>query len=312
MNGGGDRHRGGARRRSPTPSSQPAAASARPGHAVGTLPPLSPPPSRDVERRDGTRIRRTQGPWMSVSSMTSRGRSQPTSSPSRSSAEPAFDGPLDELDRRSGGELRALAAFRELSGKRYSTSLAATGELPASRLVTVGIGDAGDARSRDGAAHRRHGASGASAAATVERAGDLARRRSSTPSTASRRDRRRARRARRRRGRLRPRDHLPRERRDVAAGARRADPRRARARTPRRSTEAAERGVIIGEGANIARDALEPRLERRQPGGPRRRGAGDRRAARPVDRRHRARSGRPSSAWACSWPSAGAATTRRG
>ena len=55
--------------------------------------------------------------------------------------DPAFEGPLDELDRRSGGELRALAAFGELSGKRYATSLAATGELPANRLVTVGIGD---------------------------------------------------------------------------------------------------------------------------------------------------------------------------
>ncbi len=52
--------------------------------------------------------------------------------------DPAFEGPLDELDRRSGGELRALAAFRELSGKRYATSLAASGELPANRLVTVG------------------------------------------------------------------------------------------------------------------------------------------------------------------------------
>src|SRR6476660_1577293 len=54
--------------------------------------------------------------------------------------DPAFEGPLDELDKRSGGELRALAAFRELSGKRYATSLASTGELPANRLVTVGIG----------------------------------------------------------------------------------------------------------------------------------------------------------------------------
>ena len=55
--------------------------------------------------------------------------------------QPAFDGPLGELDRRSGGELSALAAFRELSGKRFSTSLAASGELPAGRLLTVGIGD---------------------------------------------------------------------------------------------------------------------------------------------------------------------------
>ena len=28
--------------------------------------------------------------------------------------EPAFSGPFDELDRRSGGELRELATFREL------------------------------------------------------------------------------------------------------------------------------------------------------------------------------------------------------
>ena len=53
----------------------------------------------------------------------------------------AFDGPLDELDRRAAGELRALAAFRELTGKRNETSLASSGELPAGRLLTVGIGD---------------------------------------------------------------------------------------------------------------------------------------------------------------------------
>ena len=57
------------------------------------------------------------------------------------SADPTFEGPLDELDRRSGGELRALAAFKELSGKRFATALAATGELPSGRIVTVGLGD---------------------------------------------------------------------------------------------------------------------------------------------------------------------------
>ena len=56
-------------------------------------------------------------------------------------ADPAFEGPLDELDRRSGGELRSLAAFRELTGKRFSTTLASPGELPFGRLLTVGIGD---------------------------------------------------------------------------------------------------------------------------------------------------------------------------
>ena len=55
--------------------------------------------------------------------------------------EPAFEGPLDELDRRSGGELRALAALREMTAKRYSTALAASGELPAGRLLTVSGGD---------------------------------------------------------------------------------------------------------------------------------------------------------------------------
>ncbi len=55
--------------------------------------------------------------------------------------DPAFEGPLDALDQRSGGELRALAAFGELSGKRFRTSLASAGEAKAGRLVIVGIGD---------------------------------------------------------------------------------------------------------------------------------------------------------------------------
>ena len=56
-------------------------------------------------------------------------------------ADPAFDGPLGELDRRSGGELQALVKFGELSGKRFGTALAAAGELPATRILLVGIGD---------------------------------------------------------------------------------------------------------------------------------------------------------------------------
>jgi leucyl aminopeptidase len=56
-------------------------------------------------------------------------------------ADPEFEGPLDELDRRSGGELRSLVAFREVTGKRFATSLAGAGELPAGRLLVVGIGD---------------------------------------------------------------------------------------------------------------------------------------------------------------------------
>ena len=55
--------------------------------------------------------------------------------------EPSFDGPLGEIDRRSGGELKSLAEFGELTGKRYNTALAANGELPAGRVVIVGAGE---------------------------------------------------------------------------------------------------------------------------------------------------------------------------
>ena len=34
--------------------------------------------------------------------------------------EPTFDGQLAELDRRSGGELQAMAEFRELRAKRHT------------------------------------------------------------------------------------------------------------------------------------------------------------------------------------------------
>jgi leucyl aminopeptidase len=54
--------------------------------------------------------------------------------------DPSFDGPLGELDRRSGGELRSLVAFGELSGTRYATAIAASGDLRAGRLLAVGTG----------------------------------------------------------------------------------------------------------------------------------------------------------------------------
>ena len=54
--------------------------------------------------------------------------------------EPDFEGPLGELDRRTGGELRALAAFGELRAKRYTSSLASSGELAASRVLTISAG----------------------------------------------------------------------------------------------------------------------------------------------------------------------------
>jgi leucyl aminopeptidase len=56
--------------------------------------------------------------------------------------DPTFDGPLGELDRRSGGELQALAAFGEVRAKRFSSALASPGEIRARRILTVSAGDA--------------------------------------------------------------------------------------------------------------------------------------------------------------------------
>ena len=55
---------------------------------------------------------------------------------------PSFDGGLGELDRRTAGELQALVTFGELTGKRFSTALAAGGGTRSARLLTVGLGDA--------------------------------------------------------------------------------------------------------------------------------------------------------------------------
>jgi leucyl aminopeptidase len=54
---------------------------------------------------------------------------------------PTWAGPLGELDKRSGGELQALAQFGELQAKRFTTALASSGELRASRVVVVGGGE---------------------------------------------------------------------------------------------------------------------------------------------------------------------------
>ena len=56
--------------------------------------------------------------------------------------EPAFSGPLGELDKRTGGELKSLADFGELKGKRFKTVLAGAGKANAGRLVAVLAGDA--------------------------------------------------------------------------------------------------------------------------------------------------------------------------
>jgi leucyl aminopeptidase len=54
--------------------------------------------------------------------------------------EPSFDGVLGELDRRSGGELRSLAEFGELGTDRFASALAAPGETGAGRLLAVSAG----------------------------------------------------------------------------------------------------------------------------------------------------------------------------
>jgi leucyl aminopeptidase len=54
--------------------------------------------------------------------------------------EPPLDGLLAPLDQRTGGELRALAAFGELKSERYSAALLSGGECRAHRLLAVSAG----------------------------------------------------------------------------------------------------------------------------------------------------------------------------
>jgi leucyl aminopeptidase len=56
--------------------------------------------------------------------------------------QPVFEGALAELDRRAGGELSALTAFGELKADRYATVFAASGEIKAGRVLAVSAGDA--------------------------------------------------------------------------------------------------------------------------------------------------------------------------
>ena len=56
--------------------------------------------------------------------------------------EPTFDGDLGEVDRRAGGSLKALLSFGELRSKRYTSSVASSGELPAGHLLTLSVGNA--------------------------------------------------------------------------------------------------------------------------------------------------------------------------
>jgi leucyl aminopeptidase len=56
--------------------------------------------------------------------------------------QPAFTGPLGELDTRAGGELATLVEFGELKDKRFKSVLAAPGKLAAGRLLAISAGAA--------------------------------------------------------------------------------------------------------------------------------------------------------------------------
>ena len=225
--------------------------------------------------------------------------------------EPEFDGPLGELDRRTGGELRALATFGELRAKRFSSSLAAPGE--SARPARARRSRAGDAATVDReVVHRRrrleHRLGGRHASSLAVWL---------TPA------RRRARRRRRAaaaelvargvvEGSFDPKALYRDDAESRAAGARRADPRRARRRRRRAASGPRERGVIIGEGANHARSLSNRSANDVSP-----EVLAD--EARAVAKKHglwidviEPERAPPSSAWACSSRSGGAATTRRG
>ncbi len=56
--------------------------------------------------------------------------------------EPAFEGELAEMDKRAGGELHVLAGFRELRAERYASALSSAGQLPVGRLLAIAAGPA--------------------------------------------------------------------------------------------------------------------------------------------------------------------------
>ena len=59
--------------------------------------------------------------------------------------QPVFSGPLGELDKRAGGDLKSLADFGELKGKRFKSVLAGSGgsgEVKSGRLLVILAGDA--------------------------------------------------------------------------------------------------------------------------------------------------------------------------
>ena len=99
-------------------------------------------PGHPTERRDPAQLPEEQHPCACVSRPTNPGMSAPTSSIVPIVGDPDFDGPLGELDRRSKGELKALAAFGELRPKRFTSAIATSGDVTAGRLLTISAGEA--------------------------------------------------------------------------------------------------------------------------------------------------------------------------
>ncbi len=57
--------------------------------------------------------------------------------------DPDWSGPLGEVDRRAAGAIRGALDFRELETKACATALLAGGEMAAARLLALGAGEAG-------------------------------------------------------------------------------------------------------------------------------------------------------------------------
>ncbi len=125
--------------------------------------------------------------------------------------EPAFEGSSDELDRRTGGELRALARVRRAVGQALRRGPRGA-RRAARRAAPGGRRPATPRRStaRRPVTARAPRSSAGSVGRAVASPGDLAGAHRGGAWTAARRARRRARRPRRRRGRLRAQDDLPR------------------------------------------------------------------------------------------------------
>ena len=201
--------------------------------------------------------------------------------------QPDFSGPLGELDKRAGGELKSLADFGELTGKRFKSVLGSAGQAAAGRLLAVSAGDAATL-DRETVVKVGASASGGSRAEPCARSRSGSRR--SRASMAARR----------------PSPSSSRAASSRAATTRPASTARATPTAPpkldelilvapgedvARLAKAAERGVIIGEGANIARSLSNRSANDVSPEVLADEAWSDRREARPVDRRDRAREG---------------------